>query len=91
MTWQKGTAAMAAHRSTSVSVLLLIGLLASIGHPALAVAEATTRTCAAKWAQYLDGTVIAAIQIKRGGKLCEDETATVVDQTLRYTMNCNGE
>lgn len=82
---------MAAHRSTSVSVLLLIGLLASIGHPALAVAEATTRTCAAKWAQYLDGTVIAAIQIKRGGKLCEDETATVVDQTLRYTMNCNGE
>jgi hypothetical protein len=42
----------------------------------LLVPTTATRTCAAKWAQYLDGTIVAVVQLKRGGGLCEGETAT---------------
>ena len=54
-------------------------------------AAVAAKTCAAKWAQYLDGTVVAVVQIKRAGSLCEGETATVSEQTLRFRMTCSGD
>ena len=53
---------------------------------------AAARTCAAKWAQYLDGTVVAVVQLQREGQLCKGETASVDDnQTLHFSMQCAGE
>ena len=49
---------------------------------------------AAKWAQFLDGSLTAVFQLKRGSsELCEGEDAAVEDQgmTLLYSMNCSGE
>ena len=48
--------------------------------------SASAKTCSAKWAQYIDGTVVAAISLKRAGGLCQGETATVEEQVLTFRM-----
>lgn len=70
-------------RTAAVLRLLLLLACSSLA--------STAKTCAVKWAQTLDGTVVAVVQIKRSGKLCEGESATVVDQTLHYRMTCSGD
>ena len=52
---------------------------------------AAAKPCAAKWAQYRDGTVIAVVSIKRAGTVCTDEAASVVDGVLKITMQCAGD
>ena len=44
---------------------------------------AAAKTCAVKWAQYLDGTVVAVVQLQREGRLCEGEIASGRDPNPR--------
>ena len=56
-----------------------------------ASAIGAAKTVIAKWSQKIDGTVTAAISIKRGGGVCEGETAKVEQQTLVFRMTCAGD
>ena len=60
----------------------------------VALAESAPKPAALKWSQFLDGSLTAVFQLKRGAsELCEGETATVEDSGLRlkFEMTCSGE
>lgn len=60
----------------------------------LATASAAPKPAALKWSQFLDGSVTAVFQLKRGAsELCTGETALVEDLGMRliYRMTCSGE
>ena len=69
-----------------LQLLLVVG-----ASPSSAV---VAKPAAAKWAQFLDGSLTAVFQLKRGtSELCEGESAKIEDQgmTLLYSMACSGE
>ena len=49
------------------------------------------RTTSAKWAQWRDGTLEVTTSVKRGKSLCVEEKFTISDDTLHFTMQCEGE
>ena len=60
----------------------------------VALAESAPKPAALKWSQFLDGSLTAVFQLKRGAsELCEGETASVEDSGLhlKYRMTCSGE
>ena len=72
-------------------------VIASVCIAVLALVRATAaqaKPAAVKWSQFLDGSLVAVFQLKRGSsELCTGETASVEDNGFRlvYKMTCSGE